>query len=104
MIEFLAYVEEREAHNYPHKYEIWDRDKTCVMLGTDAFLGEFVDYRDGHLHPLKLCIGEAQAAHSLGVQIFELSVTAPQDSWIGAHIKPDTFRKREKLNRTHPRC
>ena len=28
---------------------------------------------DGHLHPLNLCIGEARAAHELGVQIFEQS-------------------------------
>jgi glycine/D-amino acid oxidase-like deaminating enzyme len=32
-----------------------------------------VCYRDGHLHPLNLCIGEARAAHNLGVQIFEQS-------------------------------
>lgn len=67
------YIEERQAHNYPHEYEVWDRDKTCDMLGTEAFLGGFVDYQDGHLHPLNLCVGEAQAAHGLGVQIFEQS-------------------------------
>ena len=43
------------------------------MLGTDAYHGGFVCYRDGHLHPLNLCIGEARAAHNLGVQIFEQS-------------------------------
>ncbi|MFQ5610478.1 MAG: NAD(P)/FAD-dependent oxidoreductase, partial [Woeseiaceae bacterium] len=30
-------------------------------------------YRDGHLHPLNLCIGEAKAANTLGAQIFEHS-------------------------------
>jgi len=67
------YAEERERHNFPHRYEIWDREKTCAMLGTDAFHGGFICYRDGHLHPLNLCIGEARAASDLGVQIFEQS-------------------------------
>ena len=68
-----GFAEERERHNFPYKYEVWDREKTRSMLGTDAFIGGFVCYRDGHLHPLNLCIGEARAAHELGVQIFEQS-------------------------------
>jgi len=60
-------------HKHPHPYELWDRDQTRKMLGTDAFLGGLVSYHDGHLHPLNLCIGEARAAHGLGVQIFEQS-------------------------------
>jgi gamma-glutamylputrescine oxidase len=70
---FDEFVEERELHNFPYKYEIWDREKTCQNLGTDVFHGGFICYRDGHLHPLNLCIGEARAAHNLGVQIFEQS-------------------------------
>ena len=67
------YAEERQRRNFPHRYEVWDRDKTRDLLGTDAFLGAFACYRDGHLHPLNLCIGEARAAYELGVQIFEQS-------------------------------
>jgi len=67
------YIEERDKHNFPYKYEAWDREQTRSNLGTDAFLGAFTCYRDGHLHPLNLCIGEARAAHDLGVQIFEQS-------------------------------
>jgi len=73
----LQYLEEyaadREAHPSNYAHEIWDREKTRDMLGTDAYHGAFVCYRDGHLHPLNLCIGEARAAHNLGVQIFEQS-------------------------------
>ncbi|MEX0706718.1 MAG: FAD-binding oxidoreductase [Woeseia sp.] len=73
----LAYIdeaaEERSRRNFPHRYETWDRDKTREMLGTDAYLGAFACYRDGHLHPLNLCIGEARAAHGLGARIFEQS-------------------------------
>ncbi len=64
---------DREAYPSDFAYEVWDYEKTCDMLGTDAYHGGFVCYRDGHLHPLNLCIGEAHAAHNLGVQIFEQS-------------------------------
>lgn len=70
---FEEYAEDRRRHDFPYNYEIWDRQKTCELLGTDAFHGGFVCYRDGHLHPLNLCVGEARAAHNLGVQIFEQS-------------------------------
>jgi len=70
---FADYVAERERNNAPKTWDIWDREKTRELLGTDAFHGTFVCYRDGHLHPLNLCIGEARAAHDLGVQIFEQS-------------------------------
>lgn len=70
---FDEFVAERERHNFPYPYEVWDRETTRLNLGTDAFHGGFVCYRDGHLHPLNLCIGEARAAHTLGVQIFEQS-------------------------------
>ena len=68
-----AYFEEREKADFPHRYELWDRDRTREMFGTDFYHGAFVCYRDGHVHPLNLCIGEARAAHGLGVQIFEQS-------------------------------
>ncbi|MCP5091215.1 MAG: FAD-binding oxidoreductase [Gammaproteobacteria bacterium] len=73
----LAGLEEyaalRDHRNFPYEYELWDREKTRAMLGTDAYIGGFACYRDGHLHPLNLCIGEARAAYDLGVQIFEQS-------------------------------
>jgi glycine/D-amino acid oxidase-like deaminating enzyme len=68
-----AYYEERASRDFPYEYELWTREETCDRLGTDAFHGGFVCYRDGHLHPLNLAIGEARAAHELGVQIYEQS-------------------------------
>ena len=67
------YAEEREARNFPHRWEIWSREETRDKLGTDAYHGAFACFRDGHLHPLNLCIGEAKAAAGLGVKIFEQS-------------------------------
>jgi glycine/D-amino acid oxidase-like deaminating enzyme len=77
MKDLEEYAGQMERHKHPYPYELWDRDRTQKMLGTEAFIGGFVSYRDGHLHPLNLCIGEARAAHGLGVQVFEQSpVTA----------------------------
>jgi glycine/D-amino acid oxidase-like deaminating enzyme len=67
------YAAEMEKRNHPWKWALWDRETTQQNLGTEAFIGGFVSYRDGHLHPLNLCIGEARAAHGLGVKIFEQS-------------------------------
>ena len=66
-------VAERDARGFPYSYELWDRERTCEMLGTDAYYGGFICYRDGHVHPLNLCIGEARAAEQLGARIFEQS-------------------------------
>ena len=66
-------VAEREARGFPYRYEIWDREQIRTNLGTDAYHGGFICYRDGHIHPLNLCIGEARAARSLGVRIYEHS-------------------------------
>ncbi len=70
---FDEFVAEREKHKHPYPYEVWDRETTCSSMGTDAFHGGFLCHRDGHLHPLNLCVGEARAAHGLGVRIFEQS-------------------------------
>jgi len=64
---------EMDRRRFPHRYELWDREKTREMLATDAFVGGFVSWQDGHLHPLNLCAGEARAAEGLGVRIFEQS-------------------------------
>ncbi|MBT8053461.1 MAG: FAD-binding oxidoreductase [Xanthomonadales bacterium] len=71
--ELEEYADELEKHHHPHPYELWDREKTRKMLGTDVYIGGLVSYHDGHLHPLNLCIGEARSAHELGVKIFEQS-------------------------------
>ena len=70
---FDEFVAEREKHSHPYPYEVWDRETTRANLGTDAYHGGFICYRDGHLHPLNLCLGEAHAAQELGVKIFEQS-------------------------------
>lgn len=73
----LEYIEEAfdelNAAGFEHRYEKWSRQETAEKLGTSAFHGAFVNYFDGHIHPLNLCIGEARAAADLGVRFFEQS-------------------------------
>jgi len=40
-------------------------------LETERYIGALKNMRNLHIHPLKLCMGEARAAASLGVRIFE---------------------------------
>ncbi|WP_018632164.1 NAD(P)/FAD-dependent oxidoreductase [Neomegalonema perideroedes] len=40
-------------------------------IGSERFHGGVVDMRNGYLNPLKLALGEAAAAESLGVKIYE---------------------------------
>jgi glycine/D-amino acid oxidase-like deaminating enzyme len=47
------------------------REELSGLLGTDRYLGGLINNRNGHLHPLNLCLGEARAAAGLGVSIHE---------------------------------
>jgi gamma-glutamylputrescine oxidase len=42
-----------------------------ALLGTDKYLGGLLNKRNGHVHPLNLCLGQARAAAGLGVSIHE---------------------------------
>jgi glycine/D-amino acid oxidase-like deaminating enzyme len=68
-----ADYERLEKARFPHEFRILSRDETCETVGTDAYIGALLNMGNGHLHPLNLCIGEARAAQSLGVTIYEQS-------------------------------
>ncbi|CAM2928645.1 NAD(P)/FAD-dependent oxidoreductase [Vibrio rarus] len=54
-----------------------DAEQVQAAVGTQVYSGGLLDMRGGHIHPLKLALGEAAALVSLGGQIFEQSaVTA----------------------------
>ena len=60
-----------------HQVQLVPAADLSVLLGTDKYLGGLVNMRNGHLHPLNLCLGEARAAAGLGAAIYEGSeVTA----------------------------
>lgn len=68
-----ADYERLQKSEFPYEVRILSRDETCETIGTDAYIGALLNMRNGHLHPLNLCIGEARAAQSLGATIYEHS-------------------------------
>ena len=70
----IEYDYERlEKAGFPHEFRILSKEETQAAIGTDAYIGALLNRGNGHLHPLKLCVGEARAAVSLGATIYEQS-------------------------------
>lgn len=73
----------RQMRDLEAEYERFDRlgmgdrfrlvagEEMGDYLGTKVYIGGLYNDRDGHLHPLNLCRGEARAAAGLGVRIYE---------------------------------
>ncbi len=58
-------------------FELLDKAGLQRHVKTERYVGGLIDRKGGHLHPLNLVQGEAEAAESLGVAIYENSpVTA----------------------------
>lgn len=68
-----ADVRRLEEHRYGEEFRLLSRDETRSMIGTDSYCGALLNMGNGHLHPLNLCLGEARAAVSLGVKMYERS-------------------------------
>jgi len=62
-----------EKASFPHECRILSKAETREVIGTDAYVGALLNMGNGHLQPLKLCVGEARAAVSLGATIYEQS-------------------------------
>lgn len=55
------------------RLELLDAGEIRQEVNTDCYVGALLDKRGGHLHPLNLALGEAQAVVLNGGQIFEQS-------------------------------
>ena len=62
-----------DKYQYPFEYSLLSKEQTQEILGTKAYIGALLNMGNGHLHPLNLCSGEANAAMALGVKIYENS-------------------------------
>lgn len=71
--DFQADFERLEKHAFPHEFRMLSSEETQETIGTNAYIGALLNMGNGHLHPLKLCVGEARAAVSLGATIYEQS-------------------------------
>jgi|TARA_R110002096_G_scaffold435548_1_gene661468 gamma-glutamylputrescine oxidase len=63
----------RAEQGLEDQFSLVEKSDLRDYIGTDAYLGGLYNNRDFHLHPLNLCLGEARAATSVGVRIFEQS-------------------------------
>ncbi len=70
---FEADYAELKRLGYPHPLKHVAKDAMCEVIGSDRYVGGLIDMGSGHLHPLNLALGEAAAAQSLGVRLFERS-------------------------------
>ena len=81
---FFAAFTEKQLKELESKKALWERfgNKKLSMVGkadvskivnTDAYIGGLVDEHCGHIHPLKLALGEAAALVSIGGEVFEQS-------------------------------
>ena len=66
-----AWYEDLCSRGMERQVRLVPREELSGLLGTDRYLGGLNNNRNGHLHPLTLCLGEANAAAALGVSIHE---------------------------------
>ncbi len=68
---FREDYEELKSLGYTHELRLVPQEEMRSIVGADCYVGGMVDMGSGHLHPLNLALGEAAAAQSLGVRLFE---------------------------------
>ncbi|WP_018389413.1 FAD-binding oxidoreductase [Ancylobacter sp. FA202] len=61
-----------EIYDYPHAAPL-TREELREMVGSDAYYGGMIDHGGGHLHPLNLALGLAEAARRAGARLYEQS-------------------------------
>ena len=73
MTDFEGWLAEKQQKNYPHDVRLVPAEEIRELIGSDNYIGGLVNAGNGHLHPLNLCVGEANAAVQLGARVFEHS-------------------------------
>ena len=73
LAELQAEYDRLVEDGYGDTAELVDRAGVAGLLGTDVYDGGLLTRHNGHLHPLNLGLGEADAARNQGALIFEES-------------------------------
>ena len=76
---FAEEAQELRDLGYRHETRLLQASEIHSVVGSDRYVGGFVDMGSGHLHPLNLALGEAAAAAQLGVKLFENSAVTRID-------------------------
>ncbi|WP_116425183.1 NAD(P)/FAD-dependent oxidoreductase [Pseudomonas citronellolis] len=87
---FREDYEELKSLGYTHELRLIPQEEMRSIVGADCYVGGMVDMGSGHLHPLNLALGEAAAAQSLGVRLFEDSQVTHID--YGAEVRVSTAK------------
>lgn len=61
-----------EVYDYPDAAPL-SREELRAIVGTDVYHGGMIDHGGGHLHPLNLALGLADAARRAGARLYEQS-------------------------------
>jgi len=104
---FFAAFTDKQMKGLEQKQALWQRygnKKLTMILGnevknivdTDAYVGGLVDQHCGHIHPLKLALGEAAALCSIGGQIFEQSKVINIEEIVGQGVNDKVVVKTDK--------
>ena len=56
---------------YRHALQLVEARQMHQVVDSERYCGALIDMGSGHLHPLKLALGEARVAEQLGVRLFE---------------------------------
>lgn len=59
--------------------EMLNKDQIRDYVGSDVYAGGMIDHSGGHIHPLNLALGEAEAFEKNGGTIFEMSMVTDVD-------------------------
>lgn len=91
---FRTERDELLALGYAHELSLLGPEQMHEVVGSDRYVGGLIDRGSGHLHPLNLALGEAAAAESLGVQLFEQSAVTAIDYGSSITVHTATGRVR----------
>ncbi|MQT29300.1 FAD-dependent oxidoreductase [Pseudomonas helleri] len=76
---FAEEAQELRDLGYRHETRLLQANEVHTVVGSDRYVGGFIDMGSGHLHPLNLALGEAAAAAQLGAKLFEHSAVTRID-------------------------
>lgn len=76
---FAEEAQELRDLGYRHETRLLQANEVHTVVGSDRYVGGFIDMGSGHLHPLNLALGEGAAAAQLGAKLFEHSAVTRID-------------------------
>lgn len=87
---------------YRHELRLLQAGEMHRVVGSTRYCGGLIDMGSGHLHPLKLALGEARVAERLGARLFERSAATRID--YGAPVRVHTARGAVRAERLILAC